>query len=94
MEVRRPRTIKWIDNIRSWWKYRNAPLTLSINDEGVLILGGVVNQRIIADCTVGVGKDLYLRKELSTRSMVNAGGGTWTAETNTLTLAGSFENEQ
>lgn len=93
MDVSRPRKIKLIENIRNWWKYRNAPLTISIDDEGLVILGGVVNQRVIADCDVGIGKDLLMRKQLDVRNLVNAGGGTWTTESPYITTSGCFENE-
>lgn len=93
MDVGRPIKIKVIENVRNWWKYRNAPLTISINDEGVVILGGVVNQRVIADCDVGIGKDLLMRKPLEVLSLVNAGGGTWTGEDQQITTSGCFENE-
>lgn len=92
MDVSSPRKIKVIENIRNWWKYRNAPLTISIDDEGLVILGGVVNQRVIADCDIGIGKDLLMRKQLDVRNLVNAGGGTWTTESPHITTSGCFEN--
>jgi hypothetical protein len=94
MRVGIPRQHKWINYIRDWWKYRNAVLTISINDDGVVILEGVVNQRVRADCTVGIGKDLLLRKELSVRALRDGGGGTWTGEDFSMTTSGSFEDER
>lgn len=92
MDIRRPRKIKWIEDLREWWKYRKATLTISVNEDGLIILEGVVNQRIVINGNAGIAKDLILRKELDIRgSLSNAGGGTWSlTEDFTITMGGSF----
>ena len=92
MDVHIPRKIKWIEHLRDWWQYRKAVLTISVNEDGLIILGGVINQRIRVEGDVGIADNLLMRKSLHVSgNLRNASKGTFSPRTDfTLTTGGTF----